>query len=45
MLIGDIHSWLGKASGGTGTVFRWVWASLIAVCLVGFVYLAKLALG
>lgn len=44
MLIGDIHNWLGRASGGAAPIFRWVWASLIAVCMVGFAYLAKLAL-
>ena len=44
MLIGDIHRWLGRASGDAGPVFRWVWASLIAVCVVGIVYLGKLGL-
>lgn len=43
MLIGDIHRWLGKASGGTGPVFRWVWASLIVASGTLFVYLVTIA--
>jgi hypothetical protein len=43
MLIGDIHRWLGNASGGTGPVFRWVWASLIVVCVVSLVWLVTMA--
>lgn len=38
-----LHEWLGKASGGTGPVFRWIWASLIVICMAGFVYLGSLA--
>jgi hypothetical protein len=29
MVIRKLHCRLGKASGGCGPVFRWVWASLI----------------
>ena len=44
MLIGNIHRWLETASGGTGPVFRWVWASLIVVFATGLVYLVTLNL-
>ncbi|HSB13839.1 MAG TPA: hypothetical protein VLE22_05235 [Bryobacteraceae bacterium] len=43
MLIGDLHNSLGNASGGLGPVFRWVWASLIAVFVAGLVYMVSLA--
>lgn len=42
MLLGDIHRWLKTASGGAGPVFRWIWASLIALCVVGIVYMGTL---
>lgn len=44
MLIGNLHRWLGNASGGTGPVFRWVWASLIVIAAAGLVYMLTLAL-
>jgi len=39
MLLGEIHRWLGDVSGGTGPVFRWVWASLVILCVVGMAFL------
>jgi len=44
MLTGDLHRWLGNASGGAGLVSRWVWASLITLCAAGLVYMIRLAL-
>lgn len=44
MRISELHNWLGRASGGAGPVFRWVWASLIAFCAVSLVYVLTLAL-
>ena len=44
MLIEDMHHWLGNASGGAGPVFRWIWASMIIVCGIGFSYLVILAI-
>jgi hypothetical protein len=43
MLVHDVHRWLGEASGGTGPVFRWVWASLVAASVIGMVWLVHLA--
>lgn len=44
MGISDVHRWLGTASGGAGPVFRWIWASLIVLSVVGIGYLLTLAL-
>ncbi len=40
----NLHGWLGKASGGAGPVFRWVWALLIGVFAVGFVLILRVAI-
>lgn len=42
MLLTNIHNWLGSASGGAGPVFRWIWASLIAACLAGMIYVGAI---
>jgi hypothetical protein len=44
MLLNKFHCWLGEASGGTGPVFRWVWALLILASGMGFLYTVRIAL-
>jgi hypothetical protein len=45
MRIDNIHPWMGKASGGAGPVFRWVWATMVGLSVVGLVYGVRLAMG